>query len=173
MDHIKTAVEPLRKDAVERTESRTRVMLETFAASLVGTNLKETAPYPSSSLARKQYLNMKQRYDLARRIVNIEHPNGHRRIDPDIAVSVDTAAIDRLVKQSGEDASFSFDQYVAKLNEKVGTCDAAEICGNYLWNGSILTIKRGSDVERWKTQQILNFSALGTAYSQWPTRKVK
>lgn len=173
MDHIKAAVEPLRKDAIQRSEDRTRLMLQTFAESLVGTNLKETAPFPSSMNNRKAYIAGKNRYDLARRVMNVEHPNGHRRADPDMAVSINNEAIDRMVKMAGEDASFSFDQYAAKLNEKVGTCDSAEICGSFLWDGSILTIKRGEEVERWKTQQILNFSGLGTAYNQWPTRKVK
>ena len=62
--------------------------------------------------------------------------------------------------------------YVAKLTEKVGACDAAAVTGE-LWQESLLVVRKGETVERWKTQQILNFSVYGKAFNQWPTRKVK
>lgn len=169
---IFAAIAPQRSAAILRAQEFTRERLEQFVQRFpVGGNFKELAPRPDSfRTGRQQYKTMMAFRNLALHVVVVK--NGSWPEYTETVVGPNYAGIDRLVEEAGEEAAASFDAYVAKLTEKVGECDSASVLG-YLWLESILTVKKGETVERWKTQQILNFSVYGKAFNQWPTRKVK
>ncbi len=77
----------------------------------------------------------------------------------------------RFVENAVREAGVDFDAFVTKLDNKVGQHDSAEIDGQP-WIGSIITIKNGGAVERWHTQQIINYSVYGKPFNQWPTRLI-
>jgi hypothetical protein len=81
--------------------------------------------------------------------------------------------IARVVAREREAAGFSFDAYIVKLVTKVGAVDSANVVGMFLWQGSTLTVVKGSATEHWHTQQIINVSSLGKLFNQWPTRLLK
>lgn len=85
-----------------------------------------------------------------------------------------------LTQQAHDITERDFDSYTQKLAGKIGkTVASAKVIGN-LWMCSILVVRfdeafwndvAESEVQRWSTKMILNFSALGTPYNQWPTRR--
>ena len=80
---------------------------------------------------------------------------------------------ERFVQSAMEMAAAQYDAFVDQAGGKIGKCDAASLAGSHVWGHSILTVAKGETVERWKTQQIVNQSVLGTVFNQWPTRKLK
>jgi hypothetical protein len=73
-------------------------------------------------------------------------------------------------------ANASFDGYLAKLALRTAEHDerlsnVIDLTGG-LWGGSILTVATAGTVQTWSTKCILNFSCLGKAFNQWPTRRV-
>lgn len=79
---------------------------------------------------------------------------------------------ERFLKAEQAVAEFEFDSYIVKLTLKVtregGTkVVSAEVSGS-VWEG---TVRVETDVNHqvWYTQCIVNTSALGNAYNQWPT----
>jgi len=169
---IAEAVAHLKTETVDRVRAITLGRLTEMAEGLVGRNLRTEAPLPRSTMSRAEYISAKDRYALARRITHYSRSGAHVGAD-EIVTGVDKAAIEALAQEAADDAALSFDAYVAKLTSKVGDVDSARVCGARLWQGSTLTVTKGDTVERWHTQQIINFSALGRAFNQWPTRKLK
>lgn len=168
---IAAAIAPQRDGAVEFAKAQAREFLNEFVAQFpVGGNMEELNPYPKASYS-KSYAEAAERYYLAQRVISYDRgaysPGARREI-----YGVNQSGIDRLVEEAGMDAGFSFDKFVAKLVSKVGECDSAEVVGN-LWQHSVLTVVKGEQVERWQTQQIVNYSCKGKAFNQWPTRKIK
>jgi hypothetical protein len=165
------AVAPLKDEAVVIARSRAEAALIQLGEALAGTDLRVSAPYPRANMGRAAHLMAKQRYQLARRLMN--YTSGIRVDDPQPATGINPEVLASMVDQAGQDAAASFDAYVIKLEGKVGACDTAKVDGRSLWHGSILTVTKGEAVERWKTQQIINVSVLGTVFNQWPTRLMK
>lgn len=83
-------------------------------------------------------------------------------------------AAQRYVAATVAETEASFDSFVLKLDSKVGAHTAAELIAGATWGYSILrvTLADGA-VQHWKTQRIVNCSALGNLFNQWPTRIVK
>lgn len=169
---IAEAIAPLKQAAINRARTFTTDRLTEMASELVGKNLRVEAPFPRSTMGRAEYLSAKARHSLARRITQYQR-SGHQVGADEIATGVNLDAIEALAQEAAAEAAMSFEAYAAKLASKVGDVDAAHICGGQLWSGSTLTVTKGEAVERWHTQQIVNFSALGKAFNQWPTRKLK
>lgn len=169
---IFAAIAPQRAEAIVKAQEFTRERLERFVERFpVGGNFKELAPSPNSLKdGRSQYRTKLAFRSLASRVVRIER--GPWPEYTETVLGVNEEGIERLVEEAGEEAAASFDAYVAKLTEKVGQCDEAAVSGR-LWQESLLIVRKGGNFERWKTQQILNFSVYGKAFNQWPTRKVK
>lgn len=70
-------------------------------------------------------------------------------------------------------AEANFHAYVTKLADKVdGEITDAVVEGD-LWSGSTLTLTVDGQVQTWKTKCIINRSALGTLFNQFPTRRAK
>lgn len=93
--------------------------------------------------------------------------------------NADPVKRDAFVARTIEHAVFfaraQFLGYAWKLDSKVGEVTAAKLTTVFgVWGESFLDVTKadGSDV-RWKTQTITNYSVLGNAYFQWPTRIVK
>lgn len=169
---IAAVINPMRDEAVTRSEAAARKSLIEFAEALLNTDLAVTAAYPKSNIGRAAYQKQQAVYSMSRRLLECAQKENFRD-KTELAISIRHDAIDRLVTQAGEDAAAQFDAYVFKLTEKVGECVSATVDGK-LWNYSVLTVtKADGTVERWKTQQILNVSVLGKLFNQWPTRLMK
>lgn len=173
MNAIEQAVAPMKSDAVERAEQKARQMIARYLEQLeaAGWDLDVVAPHPKSTWSRADYRQALSFRDSIKRITNAAKPCS--RCDEPYIVVRDQEREERVVEQIREAAGADYDAFVAKLVAKVGEVDVAEITGNHVWGHSILTVRKGGDVEFWKTQQILNVSCLGTLFNQWPTRKVK
>lgn len=92
---------------------------------------------------------------------------------PDIVV-FDQTGVDKLLEEIASAASVQFDEFVTKLEGKVGEYDSCELNGNFIWSHSVLTVKKSDgSIEKWKTQMITNYSKYDLAFNQFPTRKVK
>ncbi len=87
---------------------------------------------------------------------------------------MDQNGIDRFISNSEQDAALQYDAFICKMVAKVGDVTDATLQGDHVWSHSILTVTLpdGSQ-QRWKTQQIVNYSVYGTPYLQWPSRIVK
>lgn len=175
---IEAAVLPLKDAAVERAAKETREMVGRYLEKIdaAGGDVKVAFPYPNSLRDSKPaYVQKRAQYGLARRITkrDASKPVGYKMTDPEWVVRNDEG-IEKLVAEARTMAAQQYDAFVAKLTAKIGECVEAVLAGNHVWGHSILTVtKADGSVERWKTQQIVNQSVLGTLFNQWPTRKVK
>lgn len=174
MNPIETAILPIKTDAVE---SARRIALEVIARRIekleaAGWNLDVVAPRPDSfNMSRKNYLAAKAVQNAYRSITT--HAQSSRRFNEPEIRARSPEAEERFVNMMMEGAAIQYDKFVFKLVKKIGDCDSAEIEGNHVWGHSILTVRKGENVERWKTQQIVNYSSLGNPFNQWPSRKIK
>jgi hypothetical protein len=174
MNPIEQAVAPLKDAAVDRARKEATDLIERILKKLEenGWDLNLVAPNPRGTLSRQDYIRAKSIRDLYQSVTT--YTKSSRRPDePDIrARSVD--AENRFIQESVKDAAFQYDLFVAKLVKKIGPVQSAELEGNHVWGYSILTVVLTSgEVQRWKTQQIVNVSSLGKLFNQWPTRKVR
>ena len=173
IDIIRAAVEPLRAEAIARAERAVLrwVQRTTEDIAAAGGDIEQIAPRPHGRMSREEYRAASAHraaiLGIARDVANVV--GRMRRV-----VVVDPTLVDRLIEQTRDEASSSFDGYVAKLAGKVGTIRSASICGATLWHGSTLTVEtEAGEVQRWRTTQIVNVSSLGKLFNQWPTRRLK
>lgn len=172
---IETAVRPLRQMAADEartraTETAARIYAE-FEA--VGWDMEKVGPVPKGTDSREVYRRKDAKRWLCKMLTT--YTKATRRMDePDVRVrSAEGEA--RFIENAVEAAVASYDAYVAKLISKIGDVETAslDVLGG-VWGNSVLTVtKAGGDVERWKTQIIVNCSGLGKLFNQWPTRKIK
>lgn len=169
---IALAVQPRRDASVDRALSFARDYVARVAERLAenGMDIDAAFPRPNGRMSRKDYVAAKTAHDKASSLVAYGKPS-YRMGEPKI-VSMDEARIARFLDIVAADAAAQFDAYVGKLESKVGEADEASIDAAPLWNGSILTVRVAGEVQRWKTQMILNVSCLGTLFNQWPTRRI-
>lgn len=176
---IAQAVAPLRADAIARAEKNARDRAEAILADLAtyDWDLQKAAPYPRSMMDRKAYVAQKRKRDIYNMLTSAD--GSRNRIsrsmnDPDYRLR-DETKVNHFIEQCKEGAGLQYDAFVAKLTTKVGEgVTAATLNGNHVWGHSILLItKADGSTEKWKTQQIVNTSALGLLFNQWPSRKVK
>lgn len=173
---VAIAVEPLRADAVKMAVEYAKAVIARVLADLAANDWDalKCAPYPSSlKLGRNAYLAAHAKYTLYRSLT--ERANeyaSHRPGMPELLKQSDKSEA-RYLKSVADDAEAQYIGFVCKLCAKIGACDSATLDGNFVWSHSILTVRKGAAVERWKTQQIVNQSKLGTVFNQWPTRLVK
>jgi hypothetical protein len=173
---VADAVAPLKDGAVQRAAEAAAQFAESALAKLAdaGWDLQVAAPYPDSGIGRAAYRAATELRSLLSSLTMRADPTGlcRRPGDPDIR-KVSPTGVAAFVNRAKEATALSFDAYVAKMVDKVGHADSAEICGGSVWNGSVLTVRKGEVTERWHTQQIVNCSGLGTLFNQWPTRLMK
>ena len=172
MTPIAAAVEPRRAASVERALFFARKYVAGVAERLAanGMDIDAAFPRPNGRMDRKAYVSAKTARNNASSLVAYGKPS-YRMGEPKI-VSMDEARIACFLDIVAADAAAQFDAYVGKLESKVGEADEASIDAAPLWNGSILTVRVAGEVQRWKTQMILNVSCLGTLFNQWPTRRI-
>jgi hypothetical protein len=170
---IAIALQPRRDASVSRALGFAREYVSRVEARLQenGMDLNAAFPRPHARMSRKDYVAMKAAHDKAASLV-LPLKSVRRRGEP-LVVEMDQDRIAMFIEIIKADAASQFDAYVRKLENKVGKADSAEIDNAPLWNGSILTVRVAGEVQRWKTQMILNVSSLGTLFNQWPTRQVK
>jgi hypothetical protein len=177
-NQIEAAVLPLKSAAIERAAQDTRVMIGNYLTKIIenGNDLKVAFPRGNSLRdSRNDYLAKQRRHSFASAVTtrDLSKPYSYRMDEPYFVVA-SAEKIERMVTEAQEMAAQQYDLFVAKLVRKVGEVVSATLSGNHVWGHSILTItKADGSVERWKTQQIVNQSVLGTLFNQWPTRKVK
>ena len=169
---VEIAVEPVRTDAINAAEQRALEIVARHRAGLeaVGWDANLWAPLPKSGDGDYHAVNRKYRTCSALTVwVKVTRRPG----EPCIVVMNDEK-IARFVNDAKETAAEQYDLFVAKLVRKIGNCESATLAGNHVWGHSILTVfKLPGKTERWKTQQIINYSKLGKAFPQWPSRKIK
>lgn len=175
MNPIEAAVAPMKAEAIARQVAKAEEMLNKAYTVLeeAGFNMDVVAPLPKSTLGREAYKQAMARRDYFKSITTYDRRQFSRKAnEPELRFPCEEAKA-RVLKMAEEAAAASYEAYVAKLCKKVGDCEKAEIQG-WLWDYSFLTVtKADGSVERWKTQMIINCSALGKLFNQWPTRKMK
>ncbi len=173
---IAIAVEPLREDAKARARKAAENTVQQVKEGLKahGGDRRLLAPYPPGSVGKKAFMQMASYYRLVRLLTEVD-PKAHsyRGInDPDPAV-MSAKGIREFIANAEKDADAQYSAFIAKLIAKIGECDSAILDGSHVWGYSTLTIQKGSTIERWRTQMIINVSKLGKMFNQFPTRKVK
>jgi hypothetical protein len=159
---IEAAVRPLKEDAMNRAEKYARAIIEKAVAEVAASSLTECAPYPKAWKAPtatvEQYRAAKIKHDLYRILAGPGSEKGQAK----------------FIEDARENAAAQYEEFIAKLNGKIGVVTAANLNGNHVWGHSILTVtKADGTTENWKTQTIVNVSKLGKVFNQFPTRKVK
>jgi hypothetical protein len=161
---IRIAVEPLKKDAIEKAETWAKNQVDEMWNELLENDLeiKKTAPYP-----RDPY-----DYDYQKKA------NRHDRFCFCFGSGRKEAAknefmINRFIQEAMDNAAFQYDKFIFKLEQKCGNVESAKLEGNHVWDYSFLTVKKDGETQVWKTTMITNYSKHGKAFCQFPTRKVK
>jgi hypothetical protein len=139
-------------------------------------DLNKLVPRMKNIYDRKAYIEY-QRYK--QKIQTITTPDKDKnpivlRFDGPYYLQMAPGKIEAFLKSMEKDAEESFDSYIAKLAQKIGQeIKSADVQGN-LWNGSVLeVVTLANEVQRWKTQIIINRSKLGLLFNQYPTRLMK
>lgn len=171
---VTIAVEPARQESIEAAVAYASRLVARWTERLeaAGWDLEVAAPYPRSGMNKAQYTQAKALYTNLRRITKSTLTYCRRPHAPDPCV-LSEQGIARFVQDCRDAASAQYDMFIVKMCKKIGECDSAELSGSHVWGYSFLTVKKGETVERWKTQQIINVSVLGTPFNQWPSRLVK
>lgn len=139
-----------------------------------GWDRNAAAPYPwrQHGFAADTARNKSNLYSSLTKAATDGYQSSRMNNEPYIVV-MDEAGCARFTEQNERSAAMYYDAFIVKMVAKVGECDGATIEGSHVWSFSILTVTKGATVERWKTQQITNYSKLGLAYPQWPSRIIK
>lgn len=174
---VGAAVHALKADAVKAAGERAQRTIEHVRTELAagGWDMQTVAPYPFGlSVWSEEYRKAKARYSLFGSLVKDDAAarNSHQMHAPRIVV-MSQSGMDRFVAQAEEMAAAEYDSFICKLVSKIGDCDNASLLGSHVWDHSILTVKKGTEVECWQTKQIWNVSKLGLHFPQWPSRQVK
>ena len=159
------AVQSARESAVSKI-AQLRKDLETH-----GWDIRAVAPVPTNVWDNSYKAARARRsvYESVTKSVDSSYSRSGPRI-----VEMDQNAIDRFISNSEQDAALQYDMFICKMVHKVGEVKDAQIKGDHVWSHSILTVVLSDgSAQRWKTQQIVNYSVYGTPYLQWPSRIIK
>lgn len=172
---ITAAVLPLKGDAQNRAEKWARERIAKVLADMAaaGWDIDVAAPRASSTRhSREEYKRLNAKHAFYSALTTWTQPT-RRPNEPNIRKQ-DDAAEARFIARARDDAAAQYDAFVFKMVGKIGAAETASLTGSHVWGESFLTVtKPDGSREVWKTQQILNVSALGTLFNQWPSRKVK
>lgn len=174
---IAQAVEPLRASAMQRAAEYADKVANEIVSNIEahGWDVEKAYPYPKSGVGRAQYAVAKVRYDMARYLTKTDttkHTRSRHFGEPHFVVH-NPERVAMFIEQARDNASRTYDAFIAKLVNKVGDHQRAELVGNHVWGYSTLTVLTPNGEQRWKTQQIVNVSKLGKVFNQWPTRLLK
>jgi hypothetical protein len=177
---VAVSVETLREAAIARAAEFSQKKIDSVKKQLEEGNWDRevVAPYPDilRNSREDDYRRKHAFYNLVRRLTESTNTSGYRsfRDKNDFCVMSDKGC-EKFIQDNKEMAAIQYDAFVIKLIGKVGPVVKAE-CASHagVWGRSTLTVtQKDGKVQNWLTQQIINYSVLGTAYNQWPTRKVK
>lgn len=168
-------------EAVEYAAEEARKEIAKLREELVagGWNLTVVAPHPDRAT---RYTTSGERATARRNqfadITKSDPAKGYQRTAPGepYYVVMDDDRVARYVERAASEAALYYDKFIVKMVAKVGPCLDARIEGSHVWSHSILTVMLPGEpvrYQRWKTQQIVNYSVYGRAYLQWPSRIVK
>lgn len=157
MNLIEAAVAPLKKDAIEAAEKFAEKVVREVNQDIDAHDcvISNAAPLKRAwTCSTKEYRAAQRKHAMYIKI---------RFHEAD------------FIREAKENAAEQYDAFVAKMTEKIGDgVVEAILSGNHVWSYSILHIsKANGEIERWKTQSILNVSKLGKVFNQFPSRKTK
>lgn len=172
LEPVGKAVFPVKLDAVKAANEWVRNRVANMTATLEAANwdLNVVAPSPrfddadyrAKSAMRSEYHRVTRSAEAVR--------GAYEKTN---VVVLDPEGVERYVADAERDAADTYDAFACKLVAKIGACDFADLDGSHVWSSSILTVRKGAVVERWKTQQITNVSIYNKYFPQWPTRLLK
>jgi hypothetical protein len=170
------ALHPQKAEAVAYAREDAQKVIDRVYKELRAANfdVDVAAPYPNSRTDGQSVFKQKRaKYGLFRALTE-KATDGYRlRGEPNL-VTLSNDGCSRFIEQSAQDAALQYDSFICKLVSKVGEVTGASIIGDHVWGWSILTVTKADGSEqKWKTQQIRNYSVYGTPYLQWPTRIIK
>jgi|SRR5690606_18921858 len=173
---IRVVVLPLLEQAQDRAEKFMRESIEGVRKALEekGWDLEAYAPYPDSRMSRADYQLALHKRGFAQSVT--KRPEGYacRRFGAPDPVVWAPEKIQAQIQLARKIAAGQYENFIYKLEAKVGPHLTASLEGNHVWGESYLTVtKEGGVKEVWHTKQIINFSKLGKLFNQWPTRKLK
>lgn len=171
---VGAAVEPLRTETLERVGREFDAYVARVGAKIeqAGGDLDVLAPpanYRTDSRAEVSRKQAQRNAIIALCSSEQVGPYNQRKT----IVKLDDERVARTRDLELAASAAQYDGFIAKLVGKIGACDSAEIDGSHVWGYSVLTVRKGDQIERWKTQQILNVSVLGKVFNQWPSRLTK
>jgi hypothetical protein len=170
------ALHPLKAEAVAYAREDAQKVIDRVYKELkeAGFDIDVAAPYPNSRKDGQSAFKQKRaKYGLFHSLTERATDSYHIRGEPNI-VKLSDDGCSRFIEQSAESAALQYDAFICKLVSKVGEVTGATIIGDHVWGWSILTVTKADGSEqKWKTQQIRNYSVYGTPYLQWPTRIIK
>lgn len=185
MGIVEKAIESLRSKAVKTAERNAHEFLDGLSAKLraVGWDLDKLVPlvaHPVSQglkYSHPDYGKVKRAHEesTAQRNVYLNIFYREKVNTSAVILRSDPAFTDRFVRNAIRDANYEFDVFLFKMVKKIGNAVKAEVTEQYgLMHFSLLkvTLENGTE-QTWKTQQIVNYSVLGKAFNQWPTRMTK
>lgn len=188
---IADALEGYRVGAMDEAEaSIVQVLMNAYRAlAEADWNLDVVAPRPNSlKMGRTEYMaaNHKRAFYSSITTNDNERNNAETRAmrargeavgygnTPNF-VRYTEMCVTSMIQRARQDASASFDAFVAKLAQKNGagvvsaTVDRASV-----WNDSILTATFEDGSKKvWHTKTIINCSVYGKLFNQWPSREVR
>lgn len=83
-------------------------------------------------------------------------------------------AEEKFIKNAVDGAAASYDEFVAKMVEKIGKPVVTSSFTGDPWTGSTLRVRCSDGEEQvWNTRMIVNYSVYGKAFNQFPSRRQK
>lgn len=172
---VGAAIHALKEEAVRYAEQASRKVVARVEKELAeaGWDRHAYAPYPRHGhRGNPEYDIAKAKYSLVHSLTSADRYVG-RSNEPE-PCHMDAEMVERFVENAMRDAAIQYDMFICKMVAKVGPAKSAELEGSHVWAHSILNVELADGSrERWKTQQIVNYSKYGRPYLQWPSRKVK
>lgn len=175
---VGACIMPMKLDALDLTEKRTRERVAKLLAKLEehGGNINAAYPFSysdytdSGKAARSLNSQVRIITQDTDEVLSVGEWNtkNYKRVPSEEGIA-------RYVQQMRDMSAMQYDEFICKMVGKVGEVEDARIEGNHVWGDSTLTVtKKGTLlIERWHTQMILNFSKYGLAFNQFPSRKLK
>lgn len=169
MNPIAKEVNVFRDEAVYRAITAMQEKINSVEIEYTGVAYSSMRPSISD---RKLYKEQEALRSFVRYVMNLENVIDDSGNNVSTFTTINDNCVATLLLKVAIETASSFDAYVEKLISKIGDCDSAEFSG-HLWSHSVLTVVKGSNTEKWKTQMIINVSCLGKLFNQFPTRKMK
>ena len=178
MNVIERVLSPLKADAKDRArkEAQKEIAEAVAALAAAGGDINAAAPFPGTDVKDKiEFHRMRQRHSVLHALTVDDPDKGDQRNngrDPYFVV-IDAPSGERYIESRARGAEAEYDEFVRKLVTKIGPVKEAALEGNHVWGTSTLSVTTPTgDIQRWRTQQIVNTSKTGKLFNQWPTKRL-